>query len=161
MVPYEYLSMFKALLIQQWHTLSDPKMEEALKTRIDFMWFTGFGLASKEFVVPDETTICRFRNKVGKARILEKLLKQVNSQLERHHLKVKITKGAVLDATLIEASVNSNAKPNVIAEYRKEHDNDDSGSGQSPQLAEFNANSQSDIEFDKDAKWLSTTVVTI
>ncbi len=30
MVPYEYLSMFKALLIQQWHTLSDPKMEEAL-----------------------------------------------------------------------------------------------------------------------------------
>lgn len=155
MVPYEYLSMFKALLIQQWHTLSDPKMEEALKTRIDFMWFTGFGLASKEFVVPDETTICRFRNKLGKARILEKLLKQVNSQLERHHLKVKITKGAVLDATLIEAAVNSNAKPNVIAEDRKEDDNDDgSGSGKQMQLTELTANEQSDVEIDKDAKWL-------
>jgi IS5 family transposase len=157
MVPYEYLSMFKALLIQQWHTLSDPKMEEALKTRIDFMWFTGFGLASKEFVVPDETTICRFRNKVGKARILEKLLKQVNSQLERHHLKVKITKGAVLDATLIEASVNSNAKPNVIAEDRNENNDDadnNSGSGKQPQLTELTANDQSDVEIDKDAKWL-------
>ena len=29
-VPYSYTQMFKILLIQQWHTLSDPKMEEAL-----------------------------------------------------------------------------------------------------------------------------------
>ena len=39
--PYDYLSLFKVLLLQQWHQLSDPKMEEALHTRIDFMWFTG------------------------------------------------------------------------------------------------------------------------
>lgn len=74
-VPYNYLSLFKILLIQQWHTLSDPKMEESLKTRIDFMWFTGFGLASNEFLVPDETTICRFRNKLIKKKILDKLLR--------------------------------------------------------------------------------------
>ena len=123
-VPYEYIRMFKALLIQQWHTLSDPKMEEALRTRIDFMWFTGFGLASKEFVVPDETTICRFRNKLSKSKILNKLLKQVNSQLEDNHLKIKNSRGAVLDATLIEAAVNSNAKPKVIAEDRNEDNND-------------------------------------
>lgn len=77
-VAYAYLPMFKTLLIQQWHTLSDPKMEEALKTRIDFMWFTGFGLASKDFLVPDETTICRFRNKLVKKQVLDKLLAKVN-----------------------------------------------------------------------------------
>ena len=54
-VPYDYLSLLKVLLLQQWHQLSDPKMEEALHTRIDFMWFTGFGLADKEMHVPDET----------------------------------------------------------------------------------------------------------
>jgi len=103
-VPYDYTQMFKVLLIQQWHTLSDPKMEEALRTRIDFMWFTGFGLSSKNFVVPDETTICRFRNKLSKAKILDKLLKKVNLQLESNQLKIKNTHGAVLDATLIAAS---------------------------------------------------------
>ena len=154
-VPYEYISMFKALLIQQWHTLSDPKMEEALRTRIDFMWFTGFGLASKEFVVPDETTICRFRNKLSKAKILNKLLKQVNTQLEDNNLKVRNSRGAVLDATLIEAAVNSNAKPKVITEDRNEDNNDgNSGSGGQPQLMELSANDQSDAEIDKDAKWL-------
>jgi len=152
-VPYEYIRMFKALLIQQWHTLSDPKMEEALRTRIDFMWFTGFGLSSKEFVVPDETTICRFRNKLSKAKILNKLLKQVNSQLEDNHLKIKNSHGAVLDATLIEAAVNSNAKPKVIAEDRNEDDSN-SGSGGQPQLTELAANDQSNVEIDKDAKWL-------
>jgi len=130
-------------------------MEEALRTRIDFMWFTGFGLASKEFVVPDETTICRFRNKLSKAKILDKLLKQINSQLEDNHLKIKSSHGAVLDATLVEAAVNSNAKPKVIAEDRNEDkDDNDSGSGGQPQLTELSANEQSDVEIDKDAKWL-------
>ena len=116
-VPYEYINLFKILLIQQWHNLSDPKMEESLKTRIDFMWFCGFGLATDKFVIPDETTICRFRNKLIKHKILEELLHLVNKDLEQNNLKVKISNGAILDATLIEASVNSRAKPNIIVEY--------------------------------------------
>ena len=151
-VPYDYTQMFKALLIQQWHTLSDPKMEEALRTRIDFMWFTGFGLSSKNFVVPDETTICRFRSKLSKAKILTKLLKRVNSQLESNHLKIKSTRGAVLDITLIAAAVNSNAKPSVIAEDRNEDNNDDSNSGTKSELKKLSANDQSDIKLDQDAK---------
>jgi IS5 family transposase len=147
--------MFKILLIQQWHTLSDPKMEDALKTRIDFMWFTGFGLASKDFLVPDETTICRFRNKLVKRRVLDRLLTKVNSQLERYNLKVKISKGAVLDATLIESAVNSQAVPSVIVEDRKEDDNDNSGSGvTNSEVQILSANEQSSSEIDKDAKWL-------
>jgi IS5 family transposase len=154
--PYEYLAMFKILLIQQWHTLSDPKMEDALKTRIDFMWFTGFGLASKDFLVPDETTICRFRNKLVKRKVLDKLLTKVNSQLERYNLKVKISKGAVLDATLIQSAVNSRAIPSVIVEDRKEDDNDNnSGSGIiTSEVKILSANEQSTSEIDKDAKWL-------
>lgn len=38
---YEPITMVKALILQQWHSLSDPELEEALRIRIDFMLFTG------------------------------------------------------------------------------------------------------------------------
>ncbi len=42
--PYSNLSMFKALVLGQWHNLSDPGFEEALNMRLDFMIFTGFDI---------------------------------------------------------------------------------------------------------------------
>ena len=38
---YDPLVLFKCLLIGQWHGLSDPKLERALKVRLDFMIFAG------------------------------------------------------------------------------------------------------------------------
>ena len=35
------------------------------------MWFYNFDLATNKFVVPDETTICRFRNKLIKNNFSE------------------------------------------------------------------------------------------
>jgi IS5 family transposase len=76
--PYSSLLLFKVLLLQRWYNLSDAKVEEAIKTRIDFMWFTNFGLANENLMYPDETTICRFRNQIVKAGIEEELLKIIN-----------------------------------------------------------------------------------
>ena len=59
--PYDSLSMFKSILLQSWHSLSDPELEEALRVRLDFMLFTGFDIENN---IPDETTLCRFRNKL-------------------------------------------------------------------------------------------------
>ncbi|EOB46917.1 hypothetical protein NM96060_1496, partial [Neisseria meningitidis 96060] len=36
---YPLLSMFKAVLLGQWHSLSDPELEHSLITRIDFNLF--------------------------------------------------------------------------------------------------------------------------
>ncbi|MBU1121302.1 MAG: hypothetical protein KKF54_01205 [Candidatus Omnitrophica bacterium] len=55
--PYDSLKMFKAVLLGQWHSLSDPGLEGE---------------------VPDETTLCRFRNKLVELRIYEQLLKEIN-----------------------------------------------------------------------------------
>ena len=60
---YDPLVLFKCLLIGQWHGLSDPKLERALKVRLDFMVFCGLELHAP---VPDETTHCRFRNALVK-----------------------------------------------------------------------------------------------
>ena len=41
---YDELKMFKSVLLGQWHGLSDAALEEALRVRLDFMVFTGFGV---------------------------------------------------------------------------------------------------------------------
>ena len=70
--------MFKAMVLQAWHSLSDPELENSLRVRMDFMMFTGFDMLEE---VPDETTLCRFRNKLiakGPDRIL---FSEINRQL--------------------------------------------------------------------------------
>lgn len=98
---YEPLKMFKGLILQQWHSLSDPGLEESLRVRLDFMMFTGFSLSEE---IPDETTICRFRNRLVSLGLDKRLFKKVNEQIERLGLKVTRAQGAVIDATIVESS---------------------------------------------------------
>jgi transposase, IS5 family len=51
--PYDPVKMFKAILLGQWYSSSDPGLEEAFCLRLDFMMFTGFELLED---CPDETT---------------------------------------------------------------------------------------------------------
>ena len=95
--PFDNVMMFKG----QWHSLSDRSLEESLLVRIDFMQFCGLDLSDP---VPDETTLCRFRNRLIKAGLLQKLLTRINEQLQAHGLMVKEASAAVLDATLIESA---------------------------------------------------------
>ena len=83
---YDLLVLFKCLLIGQWHGLSDPKLERALKVRLDFMIFCGLDLHA---AVPDETTHCRFRNALVKGGVYDDLLTEVCRQIEDHGLKLK------------------------------------------------------------------------
>jgi len=110
--PYDVVKMFKATLLGQWHGLSDPELEHSLRVRVDFIVFCGFGMDES---VPDETTLCRFRNRLTEAGLLDKLLAEVNEQLEEHGLKVKESCGAVVDATIIESA----ARPRRVFETRE------------------------------------------
>jgi transposase, IS5 family len=53
---YPPLAMFKILLLQQWHTLSDPGAEEAVRDRLSFRRFCGLPL---EVETPDHASIWR------------------------------------------------------------------------------------------------------
>ena len=96
--PYRALAMFKALLLQQWYGLSDPGLEEALGDRLSFRRFCGFAL---DEATPDETTICRFRQAVIAAGLRDRLLGELNGQLEGRGLMLK--QGTMIDATLVAA----------------------------------------------------------
>ena len=41
---YKQITLFKCLLIGQWHNLSDPKLEQSLRVQFHFMLFTGLDL---------------------------------------------------------------------------------------------------------------------
>jgi IS5 family transposase len=95
---YPPLSMVKALLLAQWHDLSDPGLEDALADRLSFRRFCGFPLGEE---TPDETSFVRFRAKLRDLGLYEKLFAEVNRQLEAKGLMVKT--GTLVDATIIEA----------------------------------------------------------
>ncbi len=77
---YPALMMFKILLLQKWYKLSDPAMEQMLVEHLGFLRFIDL---SVEQEVPDETTICRFRNGLVKLKIFEELNEIILFQLEQ------------------------------------------------------------------------------
>ena len=97
---YPLLSMFKAVLLGQWHSLSDPELEHSLITRIDFNLFCRFD----ELSIPDYSTLCRYRNWLAQDDTLSELLKLINRQLTEKGLKVEKASAAVIDATIIQTA---------------------------------------------------------
>lgn len=108
--PYAPLSMFKALLLQQWYGLSDPGLEEALLDRVSFRRFCDFAL---DAATPDETTLCRFRNALKTAALGEALFAEVLRQFEAAGLIMKT--GTLIDATLISSAVRPPASGSTPA----------------------------------------------
>jgi IS5 family transposase len=97
--PFDPLLMFKALLLQQWYALSDAQLEETLNDRVSFRRFVGLGL---EADAPDHTTLCRFRNRLVEAKLIERLFAEFDRQIEGRGFVLK--QGTMVDATLVEAA---------------------------------------------------------
>jgi hypothetical protein len=58
--------MFKVLILQASHSLSDERTEYLIQDRLSFMRFLGLGLAD---TVPDANTIWTFREALTRAKI--------------------------------------------------------------------------------------------
>lgn len=100
------LMMLRIYFLQQWFSLSDPGVEEAIYDRNSFQKFLGIDLLSE--AIPDETTILNFRHLLEGHHIQEKIFKRVNEILEKKGLLVK--EGTITDATLIAAPSSTKNK---------------------------------------------------
>lgn len=116
---YNELLLFKCLLLGQWYSLSDAALEEALRVRIDFMLFANLRVTDS---IPDETTICRFRNLLIKHKLYERLLKKINQQLEERGLKLEKANCAVVDATIIESACRPSKEIEMMPVDREEEE---------------------------------------
>lgn len=96
--PFAVETMLRVHFMQQWFTLSDPAMEEALH---DMPLFREFAGLNWDTAVPDETTILRFRRLLEEYKLAPQILALVNELLGAKGLLLRA--GTVVDATLIAA----------------------------------------------------------
>lgn len=105
--PYDYRAMFRALLIARWFGLSYPKLERALRVRLDFLLFCGFAIGNK---VPNASTLCRFNSRLEESGLRSIMFDEVARQLGDHCIQVILAKGALIEAGIVRGSVNRDAR---------------------------------------------------
>lgn len=91
--------MLRIYCLQQWYNLSDPAAEEALYDSIVMRKFAG--VTTDADIIPDETTILRFRRLLEAHQLTPALFTEINSLLAERGLFVG--KGTIVDATIIHA----------------------------------------------------------
>jgi len=103
--PFSLMTMLRIHFMQQWFTLSDPGMEEAF---FDTPLLREFAQLEEFGRLPDESTILRFRHRLEKHKLAEKILAAVNELLTQRGLLLKA--GTAVDATLIAAPTSTKNK---------------------------------------------------
>ncbi len=109
-----------ALFLQSWYSLSDPMTEELIHDRISFRKFLDI---KEEDNIPDETTICNFRNALIKKKLLSRIFEEVKAMMKENNLI--LNEGTLVDATLIHSSEpkrKKDDKGNVVS--NEAHDKD-------------------------------------
>jgi IS5 family transposase len=96
--PYPLSTMLRIHCMQQWYSMSDPAMEDALYEIASMRLFAGLSL---DGAIPDHTTIMNFRHLLERHGLARKIFEEVSSWLSDAGVLVK--EGTLLDATIIEA----------------------------------------------------------
>jgi len=97
--PYPSKVLLGALFLQAWYGLSDPMTEEMIHDRLSFRKFLDI---KADDDIPDETTICNFRNALMDKMLFDKIFAIVKEIMVKNNLILK--EGSIVDATLIHAS---------------------------------------------------------
>ena len=108
--PYDHVLMFRILILQASHSLSDERTEYLIKDRLSFMRFLGLSLADR---VPDANSIWTFREALTRARIggvsaIEALFRRFEAQLSAAGYIAM--GGQIVDATVVAAPKQRNTE---------------------------------------------------
>ncbi len=118
--PYDHVLMFRVLILQASHSLSDERTEYLIKDRLSFMRFLGLTLADR---VPDANSIWNFREALTKVLIdglpaIEALFRRFDAALIKAGFLAM--SGQIIDATIVAAPKQRNtaAEKKAIKEGR-------------------------------------------
>lgn len=102
---FDHVLMFKILLLQAMHGLSDERCEYLIKDRLSFMRFLGLGLADP---VPDANTIWTFREALKRVGAVGRLFAQFDATLRAAgYLAMG---GQIVEATIVAAPKQRNTE---------------------------------------------------
>ena len=100
---FDHVLMFKVLILQAMHSLSDERAEYLIKDRLSFMRFLGLGLSDP---VPDANTIWTFREALKRADAIDGLFRQFDDALRASGFLAM--SGQIVDATIVAAPKQRN-----------------------------------------------------
>ena len=142
--PFDYVMMFKILILQRIYNISDDQTEYQINDRLSFQRFIGIQLND---TVPDAKTIWHFKEELKETKILEKIFSQFTNKLERENI---ITySGSIVDATFVEVPRQRNTRD----------ENKEIVNGGIPKNWLLEKNCHKLAQKDTDARWMTKTGV--
>ena len=134
--PWDYVLMFKILLLQQWYSIADDITEYLINDRLSFQRFLELSLGDK---VPDAKTIWQFRYNLTKSGAYKELFDLFAQQMEDQGVITR--SGSIVDASFVDVPKQRNT--------REENKKIKDGNGDGLWEEDVNKNRQKD----KDARW--------
>ena len=101
--------MLRMYFLQQWYSLSDEGLEDAIYDSQAMRDFMGVDMSRER--VPDATTLLKFRRKLEDKKLTEAILQTVNEHLSQQGLLMR--EGTMVDATIIAAPSSTKNKDNA------------------------------------------------
>ena len=133
---YDYVLMFKILILQRYYNLSDDQTEYQINDRLSFMRFLDLTIADD---VPDSKTVWVFKEQLTDLELVETLFELFLSHLEK--LGLIAHEGKIIDASFIEVPKQRHTKA----------ENEQIKTGQIPDS--FTENEHKLSQKDTDARW--------
>jgi len=134
--PFDYVMMFKILILQRYYNLSDDQIEYQINDRMSFMRFLNLTISD---VVPDSKTVWNFREQLVNLNLVDVVFDLFLKELEQ--LGLVVNEGKIIDASFIEVPKQRNSR-----EENKQIKN-----GEIPKSFVENPNKKE--QKDIDAKW--------
>jgi transposase, IS5 family len=134
--PYDYVLMFKIMILQRFYNLSDDQVEYQINDRLSFMCFLGLTIADD---VPDSKTVWNFKEQLVDLELVEPIFNLFLAQLAT--LGLVVNEGKIVDASFVEVPKQRNSK----------QDNELIKDGKIPE--KFNDNPHKLAQKDTDARW--------
>jgi IS5 family transposase len=103
--PTSRILMFKLLILQRLHNLSDERLQYQVTDRLSFMRFLGLELSGD---VPDARTVWAFREALKAHQLIEPLFARLNQALA--DLGVELKSGQIIDATFVPVPIQRNGR---------------------------------------------------
>ena len=103
--PIDVVLMFKVLVLQQLHNLSDDRIEYQIRDRFSFMRFLGLQLEDR---VPDAKTVWLFRERLKGLGLVDVLFAGFHQQLAMQGYVARA--GQMVDATFVEVPRQRNTR---------------------------------------------------
>lgn len=134
--PFDYVMMFKILILQRYYNLSDDQVEYQINDRMSFMRFLDLTISDD---IPDSKTVWNFRQQLVDLKLVESIFEFFIKELEI--LGLIVNEGKIIDASFVEVPKQRNTR----------EENKQIKEGENPKSFEENSNKKK--QKDTDARW--------